>query len=108
VVSAAPFAAFFLDHLHQHHLAALDDFLDLVLTARAEGALRHFFHDVVATDGFDDFFLGLVAFVSSSWLSSHAALRRDPPQRLGGRRVRSLFGAAGVVGIAAFSSACAS
>src|SRR6202045_4847727 len=56
-------AAFFLDDLHQHHLAALDDFLDLVLTARTEGALRHLFQHVVAADGFDDLFLGLVAFV---------------------------------------------
>ena len=56
-------AALFLDDLHQHHLAALDDFLDLVLTARTEGALRHLFHDVVAADGFDDFLLGLVAVV---------------------------------------------
>src|SRR6202045_4472933 len=55
--------AFFLDDLHQHHLAALDDFLDLVLTARTEGALRHLFQHVVAADGFDDLFLGLVAFV---------------------------------------------
>ena len=29
-------AALFLDDLHQHHLAALDDFLDLVLAARPE------------------------------------------------------------------------
>src|SRR3984957_2390745 len=56
-------AAFFLDDLHQHHLAALDDFLDLVLTARTEGALRHLFQHIVAADGFDDLFLGLVAFV---------------------------------------------
>jgi len=33
------------------------------LTARAEGALRHFFQDVVAADGFDDFFIGLVTLV---------------------------------------------
>jgi hypothetical protein len=33
------------------------------LTARAEGALRHFFQHIVAADGFDDFFLGLVAVV---------------------------------------------
>ena len=56
-------AALFLDHLHQHHLTALDDFLDLVLAARTEGAFRHLFHDVVAADGFDHFFLGLVAIV---------------------------------------------
>jgi hypothetical protein len=33
------------------------------LAARAEGALRHFFQHVVAADGFDDFFLGVLAFV---------------------------------------------
>ncbi len=52
-------AALFLDHLHQHHLAALDDFLDLVLAARAECAFRNFFQHVVAADGFDEFFLGI-------------------------------------------------
>lgn len=56
-------AAFFLDHLNQHHLATLDDFLDLVLAARTEGALWNFFQNVVAADGFDDFFLGVVAIV---------------------------------------------
>ncbi|OIQ76201.1 hypothetical protein GALL_421230 [mine drainage metagenome] len=67
-------AALFLDDLHQHHLAALDDFLDLVLTARAEGALGHFFQHVVAADGFDDFFFGLVAFVFI--VVAFAAIRR--------------------------------
>jgi MFS family permease len=33
------------------------------LTARAEGALGHFLHDVVAADGFNNFFLGLVAVI---------------------------------------------
>jgi hypothetical protein len=33
------------------------------LTARTEGAFRHFFHDVVAADGFDNFVLGLIAIV---------------------------------------------
>ncbi len=37
--------------------------MNLVLTARTEGALGHFFHDVVAADGFDDFFLGFVAII---------------------------------------------
>jgi hypothetical protein len=41
----------------------LDDFLDLVLPARAEGALGHFFHDVVTADGLNDLFLGLVAVI---------------------------------------------
>ena len=56
-------AALFLDDLHQHDLAALDDFLDLVLAARTEGALRHFLQHVVAADGFDDFLFGIVAIV---------------------------------------------
>src|ERR1700704_1483216 len=43
-------ATLFLDYLDQHHLAALDDFLDFVLPARTEGALRHLFHDIVAAD----------------------------------------------------------
>jgi hypothetical protein len=47
--------------LDQHHLAAFDHFLDLVLTARPEGALRYFFHDIVATDGFDDFLFAFFA-----------------------------------------------
>ncbi len=54
-------AALFLDDLHQHHLAALDDFLDLVLAARAERPFRHFLHHVVATDGLDEFLLGFLA-----------------------------------------------
>jgi hypothetical protein len=33
------------------------------LAARTEGALRHFFHDVVAADGFHDFLFGVVAVV---------------------------------------------
>jgi hypothetical protein len=56
-------AALFLDNLHQHDLAPLDDFLNLVLPARTEGTFGHFFHHVVAADGFDNLFLGLVAFV---------------------------------------------
>ena len=56
-------AALFLDDLHQHHLTALDDFLNLVLTARTEGALRHLLHDIVAADGFNHFLLGVLALV---------------------------------------------
>src|SRR4029077_16860167 len=48
-------AAFLLDHLHQHDLAALDDLLDLVLAAVTRRAVWHFFHGVGAADGFDDF-----------------------------------------------------
>src|SRR6185312_1600264 len=44
-------------------LAALDDFLNLVLAARAERAFRNFLQHVVATDGFDDFLFGVLAVV---------------------------------------------
>ncbi len=48
-------AALFLDHLHQQHLAALDDFLDLVVPHRATAALLDLvILHVVATQGFDD------------------------------------------------------
>ena len=50
-------AALFLDHLHQHHLPALDDLLDLVLAAVARRAVQHLFHGVGAADGLDDLFL---------------------------------------------------
>ncbi len=43
-------AAFFLDHLHQHDLAALDDFLDLVVAAEAGRALLRFLQRVGAAD----------------------------------------------------------
>src|SRR5207302_7044431 len=56
-------AALFLDDLHQHHLTALDHLLNLVLAARAERALRHLFQHVVAADGFDEFILGVLAFL---------------------------------------------
>jgi hypothetical protein len=42
-------------------LAALDDFLNLVLAARAEGAFRHFLQHVVATDRLDDVFFRIIA-----------------------------------------------
>src|SRR5476651_554612 len=45
-------AALFLDHLHQHHLPALDDFLNFVLAAEARRALLGFFEGVGAADGF--------------------------------------------------------
>src|SRR5262249_10429608 len=38
----------------QHHLAALDDFLNLVLAAHPRHALGHFLHRVGATDRFHD------------------------------------------------------
>ena len=46
-------AALFLDHLHQHDLAALDHLLNLVLAAEARHALLHFLHGVGAADEFD-------------------------------------------------------
>ena len=56
-------AALFLDHLHQHHLAALDDLLNLVLAPWPERALRHFFQDVVAADRFDDFLFDVLGLI---------------------------------------------
>ena len=54
-------AALLLDHLHQHDLPALDDFLDLVLPAQPRRALGHFLHGVGAADQFDDFLLAFGA-----------------------------------------------
>ena len=85
-------AALFLDDLHQHHLAALDDFLDLVLAARAEGALRHFLQHVVAADGFDDFLFGVLAVVlivvAVVAFGSAGHVRRRKPRRSLRRRAR--------------------
>lgn len=60
-------AALFLDHLHQHDLPALDDFLDLVLPAGTVAAVGDFFERIGAADRLDDFlflvaFCGLVVF----------------------------------------------
>ena len=49
-------AALFLDHLHQHHLPALDHFLDFVLAAIARGTIGDFFQCIGAADGFDGLF----------------------------------------------------
>ena len=45
-------AALFLDDLHQKHLAALDHFLNFILSARAGGAVGNFLHRIAA-DMFD-------------------------------------------------------
>ena len=50
-------AALFLDDLHQHDLADLDDFLDLV-AAGARFAWAHLVLDIVVGDGFDVGILG--------------------------------------------------
>ena len=52
-------AALFLHDLNEQDLTAADDFLDLVLAARARGADGHFL-DVVAADLLDVLFLGLL------------------------------------------------
>src|SRR6516162_9116730 len=54
-------AALLLDHLHQHHLPALDDFLNLVLAAHARHALGHFLQRVGAADRFHDLVLAFGA-----------------------------------------------
>ncbi len=57
-------AALFLDDLHQHHLAALDHFLNLVLAAEARRALLHFLQRVGAADGFHRFLFVVVVAVA--------------------------------------------
>ena len=94
-------AALFLDDLHQHHLAALDDFLDLVLAARTEGALRHLFQDVVAADGFDDFLFGVVVVFFFLIVVVLVALRLNGMLvvRRSGVFFAGLFGARRVLGM---------
>ena len=53
-------AALLLDHLHQHDLPALDDFLDLVGAAVARRALLHLFERIGAADRLDDLFLAVL------------------------------------------------
>src|SRR5690606_10215617 len=92
-------AAFFLDHLHQQDLAALDDLLDLVLTAQRLAAAAHFFQRVLRADGFD---LAFLAGRTADFLHASARfggllddrLRDDVPLDLGGHR-----GAAPIGGI---------
>src|ERR1700709_1616791 len=92
-------AALLLDHLNQHHLATLDDFLNLVLAAGTEGALRHLFQNVIATDGFDDFLFGVVAILFIVLMliavgcSSLLALGR------GGVFLTVIFGVRGILGM---------
>jgi hypothetical protein len=50
-------------NLHQHHLAALDDFLNLVMTSGAVLAFRHFLERVAGTDRLDRVFLSLLTLV---------------------------------------------
>ena len=78
-------AALLLDHLHQHHLPALDDLLDLVLPARARHALGHFLHGVGAADRFDDLFLAAAPLPLTSVMlpaPSAGRLRRRHGRRL--------------------------
>ncbi|CUX22301.1 membrane hypothetical protein [Agrobacterium deltaense Zutra 3/1] len=57
-------AAFFLGHLDQKDLAALDDFLDAILLARLAGdAVRNLFHGVFGADGFDHFLFVVIVIV---------------------------------------------
>src|SRR5208283_241593 len=56
-------AALLLDHLDQQHLAALDDFLDLVLAAQARRAIGRLVHGVAAKL-LDDFLFLAVAIVA--------------------------------------------
>src|SRR5579862_74646 len=60
-------AALFLDHLHQHDLAALDHLLDLVLPAVTRRAVGYFFHGVGAADRFDDLGFLVAAVVAAAF-----------------------------------------
>ena len=55
-------AALFLDDLDQQHLAALDDFLDLVLAAQTRGAIGSLVHGVAAKLLDDFLFLAFAVF----------------------------------------------
>ena len=57
-------AALFLDDLHQHHLPALDHFLNLVLAPESRKPLLHFFEGVGAADGFNRLVVGVLLAVA--------------------------------------------
>ena len=69
--------------MNQHYLAALDDFLTLVLPAWAERALRNLFQNIVAADRLDNLFFSFLAVfivmcvVSVMFDRLIVALRRD-------------------------------
>ena len=87
-------AALLLDDLDQQHLAALDDFLDLVLAHARLAPLRHLFHRVLGADRFDPVVADdLVARprppsrrLGAS--ASSSARRRRPRRRPARRRLR--------------------
>ena len=81
-------AALFLDNLHQQHLAALDDFLDLVLATQALVTVRHVFHGVAA-NVLDMFFLVVFTVFVIVLIVARGA----------GRRCVALFGARLVIGL---------
>ncbi len=57
-------AALFLDDLHEQDLAALDDFLDLVVAARRLAAVAHFLQRVLGADRLDLVVLVVVMLVA--------------------------------------------
>ncbi len=86
-------AAFFLDDLHQHHLAALDHFLDLVLPPHARHALGHFLHRIGAAHRFDRFVLAARAVDLGDIVFARAVIGRCDARRFTGRIARGRLGA---------------
>ena len=70
-------AALFLDDLHQQDLAALDDFLDLVVAARRLAAVAHFLERVFRADRFDLVFLVVIVAGRTDLLDRAAAVVFD-------------------------------
>ena len=66
-------AALFLDDLHQQDLAALDDFLDLVVAARRLAAVAHFLQRILGADRFDLVFMVVVVEARGMDFLDHAA-----------------------------------
>jgi hypothetical protein len=75
------------------------------LPAGAEGALGHFFQHVVAADGFNDFFLGLVAVIVIAFVADRCGgmfgMLRGDGLAVGMFRMlaAAMFGMRGVVGM---------
>ncbi|MGY4313217.1 hypothetical protein ACVWW1_002520 [Bradyrhizobium sp. JR3.5] len=80
----------------QHHLPALDHFLDFVLATRAERALRNLLEHVVAADGLDDILF--LAFLAVILVVVFAGIIAMPSLGRGSVRKRCVFGDAVLIG----------
>ena len=78
--------ALFLHDLHEHHLPALDDFLNLVLAPKARKPFLDFLKRVRASDGFNRFFFSVLLAVAVGEVGG----RRFACQRTFGRSGRLL------------------